>query len=224
MTGKRPGLALGVPGGACRYPPYVQRSTRMATMDVRTCPKCHQEKPVDTGFYKKRYRNGNGRKDGTHSRCKECLKEARRTPRYCESCGCEYFHIGSAGARRRLCDACGDIGRICSACGRYRPLDAFYKNNPYCKDSCALEYNRARLYNVSPKQYLELKTACGGACPACGRSDRPLVVDHCHDSGAVRGLLCGPCNSGMGMFGDSIDAMKGAIRYLEAAIVRSQGS
>jgi hypothetical protein len=54
------------------------------------------------------------------------------------------------------------------------------------------------------------------ACPECG----PLVVDHDHDHGKVRGLLCEPCNQGIGRLKDDPDLIRSAITYLQRS--RSQ--
>ena len=51
-------------------------------------------------------------------------------------------------------------------------------------------------------------------CPIC-RNKRPLVSDHCHASGLKRELICGQCNTGLGMFADDPEAMRRAIRYLQ---------
>jgi hypothetical protein len=59
----------------------------------------------------------------------------------------------------------------------------------------------------------------GGKCGACGGnnqvSHRRFAVDHCHKTGAVRGLLCSNCNTALGLVGDEITRLKQLISYLE---------
>ena len=65
-------------------------------------------------------------------------------------------------------------------------------------------------------------------CAICG-TDNPLgegntttkrefsfAVDHCHDSGKIRGLLCNTCNRGLGFFKDRTDLLGSAMRYLQS--------
>lgn len=54
-----------------------------------------------------------------------------------------------------------------------------------------------------------------GRCQLCRREADKLVVDHNHDTGRVRGILCSSCNVGMGLFGDDPAAMRAAADYLE---------
>lgn len=59
----------------------------------------------------------------------------------------------------------------------------------------------------------------GGVCKICRRppafSTRGvLYVDHCHDTGRIRGLLCGQCNVGMGAFRDNAELLEIAATYL----------
>lgn len=71
------------------------------------------------------------------------------------------------------------------------------------------------------EQYDEMFEKQGGRCAIC-ETEKPngygkrLAVDHCHDTGRVRGLLCGNCNHGLGKFGHDPARMRVAITYLEA--------
>lgn len=73
-------------------------------------------------------------------------------------------------------------------------------------------------YGLTREQYDEMLASQGGCCSICKAGD-PLGkgawhVDHCHDSGAVRGLLCHQCNVGLGHFKDSPTFLAAAIDYL----------
>lgn len=53
-------------------------------------------------------------------------------------------------------------------------------------------------------------------CECCGRPDRrALSLDHCHETGAFRGWLCGACNLGIGKLQDSVEGLQRAIDYLK---------
>jgi hypothetical protein len=53
-------------------------------------------------------------------------------------------------------------------------------------------------------------------CAICRRTPKRLVVDHDHDDGQNRGLLCSSCNSGIGMLKDDIALLRAAVAYLES--------
>ena len=69
-------------------------------------------------------------------------------------------------------------------------------------------------YGITVEEYNTRVRAVGGRCQACG-NERPLNVDHAHDDGHVRGMLCGECNRAIGLLGDSIPGVEGALRYLQ---------
>lgn len=73
-------------------------------------------------------------------------------------------------------------------------------------------------YGITLGDYDAMLREQNGRCAICF-SPQPsgvsLYIDHCHDTGAVRGLLCHPCNAGIGFLEDDVNRMKSAIRYLE---------
>lgn len=80
-------------------------------------------------------------------------------------------------------------------------------------------YNRRRSllvkYNLTPEEYTYLVMEQGGVCAVCSQVSSPLYVDHDHNTGTVRGLLCQKCNSGIGFLGDSLEGLEKAVSYLK---------
>lgn len=63
---------------------------------------------------------------------------------------------------------------------------------------------------------IELSLKQNHACAICGKVMRDkLILDHCHKSGNLRGLLCITCNTGLGMFNDNPVLLDNATRYLK---------
>lgn len=82
-------------------------------------------------------------------------------------------------------------------------------------------YDFKRRYGITLEEYEELLLIQNGACRICEervsntkRTDR-LMVDHCHDSLRVRGLLCHNCNALIGHAQDDVKRLRRAIKYLE---------
>jgi hypothetical protein len=74
-----------------------------------------------------------------------------------------------------------------------------------------------RTYGLGEGEYARLYEFQGGKCAICQRATgktRRLSVDHDHATGAVRGLLCRPCNTLLGRAGDQIAYFRRAIAYL----------
>jgi hypothetical protein len=79
-----------------------------------------------------------------------------------------------------------------------------------------------KTFGIGLDEFNAMLARQGGACAICGSDDpghrnaRRLYVDHCHDSGAIRGLLCNNCNRGLGFLRDSPDLVRIAADYLDA--------
>jgi len=71
-------------------------------------------------------------------------------------------------------------------------------------------------YGLTLERFEAMIVEQDGCCAICGRKPKRLHVDHDHASGQVRGLLCGPCNRGIGLMQESPDVLSNAIRYLMA--------
>ena len=76
-----------------------------------------------------------------------------------------------------------------------------------------------RTYRMSKKDYDAMLDAQGGVCAICGRADdgsgHKLSVDHNHETGAVRGLLCHRCNASLGCLDDDPTRFRKAADYLD---------
>lgn len=83
----------------------------------------------------------------------------------------------------------------------------------------ALAYRKHMLkkkYGLTLAQFEAMLETQGGTCAICEREQigMNLHVDHCHQTGRVRGLLCSPCNTAIGQFGDDPDRLVAAMQYL----------
>ena len=76
-----------------------------------------------------------------------------------------------------------------------------------------------REYGLSQEDYRNLLVEHDNKCAICdkigGVGLEKLVIDHCHKSGKVRGLLCRLCNTSLGGFQDSPHILNKAIQYVE---------
>lgn len=109
----------------------------------------------------------------------------------------------------------------CRACDRGPRAPRPYK--PSARDAARKrrwsEENRLRVkYGISNEDYASMLEAQGAVCAICEQpQERKLFVDHCHDTGTVRGLLCHSCNVGLGWFRDDPKRLVAAVAYLHSS-------
>lgn len=123
------------------------------------------------------------------------LKETRRNE--CKKCQAEYIQSYKTKQGERL----RNKWRLASR--KYHTTD---------KRRC----KTLRKYGLREKDYNIMYDLQEGLCKICS-SNLTLVVDHCHSTNVIRGLLCNNCNMGLGAFRDSGELLLKAIEYLQTA-------
>ena len=91
------------------------------------------------------------------------------------------------------------------------------KNREHVKQ-CAKVNELKRFYGLTLEDVSTMISEQGGKCAACGEfpdDTRPLMVDHDHRTGRVRGMLCNSCNLALGRARESINRLRGLILYME---------
>lgn len=137
----------------------------------------------------------------TRRRGRHALSEvdADRQRGTCATCGPEASlkYKRQSNGRLRLACRTGDRGKSAKSQER------------------ALKY-RTR-YGITIEDYETLSQQQDGRCALCGglpRGTKRLHVDHCHETGRVRGLLCIGCNRALGALGDSPEGLARALTYV----------
>ena len=87
----------------------------------------------------------------------------------------------------------------------------------------ARDHHLRHTYGLSYDDFLGMLERQNGKCAICGRElviiNRETDVDHCHRTGAIRGLLCHPCNLGLGhVEKDEGKWLKSALAYIERQV------
>ncbi|MFF3939503.1 endonuclease VII domain-containing protein [Streptomyces phaeofaciens] len=178
--------------------------------NAKQCRNCKRDLPRAS------FARDRNRRDGLQVDCRECVAEY------------------SAAHYRRRREAMGKpvrekvdvpVGhKLCRTCGEVKPHSEWHRNttasdglSTRCK-ACRAERGRRdhlrRRYGLSLAERDAMVASQMGLCVICLKA--PAVhVDHCHETGRVRGVLCFNCNSAIGKLGDDPDAVRRAAAYLE---------
>lgn len=85
------------------------------------------------------------------------------------------------------------------------------------------EYDLFKSYKISLEEYEKMLDQQNNSCKICNvhidtlqsKRKKNFCVDHCHNTGKIRGLLCDSCNKAIGFFNDDISLLERAILYLK---------
>lgn len=157
---------------------------------MKRCLDCQTEKPPSD------FKRHAASPDGYTYVCKDCLR-ARRAA---------VSHLTPDERYQRQLDL----------------INQRYASNPEYRERVR-NNRRKSVYGVTPDVYRSLLERQGGVCAICGQlpppdevGQRGFHLDHDHQTGQIRGLLCFMCNRGLGDFGDDSNRLRSALRYLAA--------
>lgn len=162
------------------------------------CPVCNKLR---------KYKSKQGLTKGLNKPCKSCSNS---------------IQLGGIGAKYST------EGIKCSKCVKYYPLDNFYikkqTNTPYsyckkCHVSASSKYyqetDKYDRYGIDKDTFDSMLEKQNGKCAGCETTMNSPYIDHCHKTGEVRGLLCQPCNSALGMVKDNQKTLENLIEHLK---------
>lgn len=183
-------------------------------MDGKASCQCCGQVQLVSGFNV----NKKGRL-GIDTTCKNC-KQYQKDKRLFESC------------ELRKCRTCGLVAKSAN------DLHLFAKGSAYkfgrqnwcvsCRNNneVAIQRNnsldkRVKKFGITVTQYEEMIISQENSCAICKKHKDDFTgrgknfhIDHCHNTGKVRGLLCSNCNTGLGQFKDNIKTLENAIQYV----------
>lgn len=114
-----------------------------------------------------------------------------------------------------------DGHKVCGVCGENKPVTSYGKHGGRIQHmclSCRRVDSRMRAYGLTRDEVFALSEL--SHCEACGAdidSDtRNHHVDHCHETGRVRGVLCHGCNTALGLTGENPETLRRLAEYIES--------
>jgi hypothetical protein len=158
-------------------------------MSIKHCTRCQTTKP------RSEFGRDRSRRDGLYPWCKPCKRTNAKI--------CRERSPEEARTRTERYQAKRDAN-----------IEA---RTRYLQRAAA--YTLQKRYGITTADYNVIWDGQGGICAICGRPPKAgrwgsLQVDHDHDTGEIRGLLCFSCNAGLGQLGDSPESLERALCYV----------
>jgi len=155
----------------------------------KLCTKCGHDWPLEA-FHK-----DVSKPDGKHSQCKYCHSRRNKDKRLADPAWRDHQNQQSRNYRKN--------------------------NKAAFKESTRWATIKLK-YGITKDQYMEILDKQSNQCKICGNESpgvgkfKYLHVDHSHETGDVRGLLCQSCNTALGHMKESPDLLRSAAQYLES--------
>lgn len=165
----------------------------------RTCAGCGVRSVEATSAWRERNPEAVRSYGARLSRYRKVWRKRRRDAGKCIDCG------GTPRSGAVRCEACGEKRRAAGA--KFRAADRERQR----------WYMIKHKYGLTRKEWDAVFATQGNRCAICLTDDhggRGWHTDHNHKTGEVRGILCEPCNKGIGLFRDSPVALQRAARYV----------
>ncbi len=143
-------------------------------------------------------------------------KDKKKT--YCKKCMNSYY--------TKLKEQLPKSMKRCSKCKIIKDKKLFgIDTKGYTRSKCkpcekirARKNHLKRTYGITLEDYDKMVELQNNKCKICNKQSsiwENLSIDHCHNTGKIRGLLCSLCNSAIGKFKDDIKLLTSAIKYLK---------
>jgi hypothetical protein len=139
--------------------------------------------------------------------------------RVCKGCSVEkpVSEYYKKGALRK--DGTQTYRAFCKECYNAQSMDTYFEQSGKEKQKKRSFRSLMASYGITEEIYEQERINQNYCCKLCGTHENTqhhgrLHVDHCHETGLYRGLLCNVCNMGLGAFKDNTYVMQKAIEYL----------
>ncbi len=175
-------------------------------MAVKVCGGCKRSLE-ETSFHK-----SSKTSDGLQSQCKECTRAHQK--RWLERRPEKVAEYREASRVRMVGKYATDEDHRETV--RQRVRDWRAKVGPEHVAKIQRKQLLKREYSMTLEQFEAMLATQKGVCALCGKDGgkRGLSVDHDHDTGGIRGLLCTRCNVALGVIGDNIEGVQKVMEYL----------
>lgn len=141
--------------------------------------------------------------DGLCNSCKECVRTRKRKLH-------DWTERASASAPKGQ--------KWCSDHKGYKDFPDFHRGQSICKDCSKIRESKRDQYlryGIDRREFENIRSSQNNQCASCEDELVRPHLDHCHDTGKIRGILCHHCNVALGFLRDDPRRVRSLLRYIE---------